>query len=168
MRRIEGYNGRSVRYWYRDHKTGQIEHATLPVLQFIGRMVQHILPKGFQRIRYYGLHGNVRYAKARETIAGVLPAGTLPDPRGFRVLPRKPFRQLFFESFGHDPLLCPRCGDAMELERIEHPRYGMIRDFFETYLTELPDDGPTGRGELPGRGPLDGAERMVQIPLPFV
>jgi len=23
---------------------------------FIGRMVQHILPKGFHRMRYYGLH----------------------------------------------------------------------------------------------------------------
>jgi len=37
------------------------EHTTLPVLRFIGRMVQHILPKGVQRIRYFGLHGNPRY-----------------------------------------------------------------------------------------------------------
>lgn len=168
VRRIERYDGRSVTYWYNDHKTGQIEHATLPVLQFIGRMVQHILPKGFQRIRYYGLHGNVRYAKARETLAAVVPAGTRPDPRGFRVLPRKPFRQLFFESFGRDPLLCPRCGDAMELERIEHPRYGVLKDYFETFFVELPDDEPERRDGLPGRGPLDGAERMVQIPLPFL
>jgi hypothetical protein len=168
VRRIEGYDGRSVSYWYRDHKTGQVEHATLPALVFIGRMVQHILPKGFQRIRYYGLHGNVRYAKARESLAAVVPAGTLPDPRGFRVLPRKPFRQLFFESFGRDPLLCPRCECPMELERIEHPRYGTLKDYFETFFTELPDDEPDGRGGLPGRGPLDGAQRMVQIPLPFV
>jgi len=61
VRRIQRYDGKTVSYWYRDHKTGQIEHETLPVLKFIGRMVQHILPKGFQRIRYYGLHGNVRY-----------------------------------------------------------------------------------------------------------
>ena len=130
VRRIERYDGRSVSYWYRDHKTGQIEHASLPVHQFIGRMVQHILPKGFQRIRYYGLHGNVRYARARQTLAAVVPAGTLADPRGFRVLPRKPFRQLFFESFGRDPLLCPRCQCPMELERIEHPRYGTLKDYF--------------------------------------
>ncbi len=168
VRRIERYDGRCVSYWYRDHKTGKIEHATLPVLRFIGRMVQHILPKGFHRIRYYGLHGNVRYAKVREAIAGLLPARTPPDPRGFRVLPRKPFRQLFFESFGHDPMLCPRCGEPMELELIEHPQYGIIKDFLESLFTECSDDRPTQRGELPGRGPLDGAERMVQIPLPFL
>lgn len=168
VRRIERYDGRSVSYWYRDHKTGQIEHATLAVLRFIGRMVQHILPKGFHRIRYYGLHGNVRYAKVRETIAGLLPARTPPDPRGFRVLPRKPFRQLFFETFGQDPLLCPRCGEPMELELIEHPEYGIIKNFFDSLFTEWCDDEPTQPGELPGRGPLDGAERMVQIPLPFL
>ena len=61
VRRIERYDGKTVSYWYRDHKTGQIEHETLPVLEFVGRMAQHILPKGFHRIRcYYGLHGNVR------------------------------------------------------------------------------------------------------------
>ncbi|MBW1739380.1 MAG: transposase zinc-binding domain-containing protein [Deltaproteobacteria bacterium] len=31
VRRIERYDGKSVSYWYRDHKTGQIEHETLPV-----------------------------------------------------------------------------------------------------------------------------------------
>ncbi|MBM4039270.1 MAG: transposase [Planctomycetes bacterium] len=168
VRRIEGYDGRSVSYWYHDHKTGQVEHATLPVLKFIGRMVQHILPKGFQRIRYYGLHGNTRYAQARQTLATVVPASAPPDPQGFRVLPRKPFRQLFFESFGRDPLLCPRCKSPMELERIVHPKYGIIKDYFETFFTELTDDEPAGRGELPGRGPLDDAERVVQIPLPFL
>ena len=168
VRRIEGYDGRSVSYWYRDHKTGQVEHASLPVLKFIGRMVQHILPKGFQRIRYYGLHGNVRYARARQSVAAAVPAGTLPDPRGFRVLPRKPFPQLFFESFGRDPLLCPRCKVPMELERIEHPLYGTLKDYFETFFTELPDDRAEGRDGFPGRGPVDGAERMVQLPLPFL
>jgi len=171
VRRIERYDGRSVTYWYHDHKTGQIEHATLPVLQFIGRMVQHILPKGFQRIRYYGLHGNVRYAKAREALAAVVPAERPPDPRGFRVLPRKPFRQLFFESFRRDPLLCPKCEDEMELELIVHPRYGILRDFLRIFSWEsgkLGHDRPTRRDRLPGRGPLDGAERMVQIPLPFL
>ena len=71
VRRIERYDGKSVSYWYRDHKTRQIEHETLPALQFIGRMVQHILPKGFQRIRYYGLHGNVRYKKMREQLEAI-------------------------------------------------------------------------------------------------
>ncbi len=122
VRRIESYDGKVISYWYRDHKTGQIKHETLPALQFIGRMAQHILPKGFQRIRYYGLHGNVRYQKMREYLADIIPPQTPDDPRGYRVLGPKPFAQLFFESFGKDPLLCPKCGDNMMLELIYHPK----------------------------------------------
>ncbi len=42
----------SVTYWYRDHlKQGKKTVETVSRETFIGRMVQHILPKGFQRIR---------------------------------------------------------------------------------------------------------------------
>ena len=45
VRRLEEYDGQKVRYWYKDHKTQAIQHTSLPVLRFIGRMVQHVLPK---------------------------------------------------------------------------------------------------------------------------
>jgi hypothetical protein len=164
VRRIESYNGKTVHYWYRDHKTGQIEHETLLALQFIGRMVQHILPKGFQRIRYYGLHGHVRYQKMREYLAEMIPPETSDDPRGYRVLGPKPFAQRFFESFGKDPLLCPKCGDNMMLELIYHPTYGTLKEF--SLFEELPDEreaiGATARRTL------HRTERLVQISLPFV
>ena len=166
VRRIERYDGKFVSYWYRDHKTGQIEHETLTVLRFIGRMVQHILPKGFQRIRYYGLHGNVRYQKMREHLAKTIPADTPIDPRGYRVLPPKPFQQRFFESFGKDPLLCPKCGSDMLLELISHPKYGTIKEFL--LFEELPDEqqstGITGNRRIP----VDGTQRLVQVSLPFL
>jgi hypothetical protein len=167
VRRIESYDGKSVSYWYRDHKTGQIEHETLPALQFIGRMVQHILPKGFQRIRYYGLHGNVRYKKMREQLADIIPAHMPDDPRGYRVLPAKPFAQRFFESFGKDPLLCPKCHNEMSLELIYHPKYGTIREYelFQEIIEEQPDDGPH-HGRVPGLQP--GPQRLVQVSLPFL
>ena len=168
VRRIEQYDGNIVRYWYRDHKTGKIEHLSLPVLRFIGRMIQHILPKGFQRIRYYGLHGNVRYAKIRETIAKILPNNTPSDPCGFRVLPRKSFVQLFLETFGRNPLRCPRCGDQMELELINHPKYGIIKDYWNTLFTKESYDRPEQSGTPHQRGPVDGAKRMVQLSLPFL
>jgi len=41
----------------------EIKEESLDVLTFIGRMVQHILPKGFQRIRYYGLQATKTYEK---------------------------------------------------------------------------------------------------------
>jgi len=42
----------TVTYWYRDHlRQGKKTVETVSRETFIGRMVQHILPKGFQRIR---------------------------------------------------------------------------------------------------------------------
>jgi len=167
VRRIERYDGKTVRYWYRDHKTGQIEHETLPALRFIGRMVQHILPKGFHRIRYYGLHGNVRYQKMREQLAYIIPTNMPEDPNGYRVLPPKPFQQRFFDSFGKDPLVCPKCHKEMLLELISHPKYGTIKEFllFEEIIEEPQYDQPH-QGRVPGV--QSESQRMVQIPLPFL
>jgi len=163
--RIESYDGRTVRYWYHDHQTRTVQHESLGVLRFIGRMVQHILPKGFQRIRYYGLHGNVRYEKMRRHIAKVLPSDMPVDPKGYRVLPRSPFAELFTKSFDKDPLLCPRCGEKMELELIYHPEYGILKEFplFEERPNELQ---PAGSSE--NRRPLETSQRMVQVSLPFL
>jgi len=167
VRRIQRYDGKTVSYCYRDHKTGQIEHETLPVLQFIGRMVQHILPKGFQRIRYYGLHGNVRYQKMRELIGQIIPDDMPTDPRGYRVLPAKHFQQRLFDSFGKDPLLCPKCDNEMLLELICHPKYGTIKKYelFQEILEEPQYDG-SYLGRVPGIQPC--SQQLVQIPLPFL
>lgn len=170
IRRIEAYNGETVSYWYQEHKTDKIEHVCLPVLKFIHQMVQHILPKGFQRIRYYGLHAHVRYEENRRTIDELKPSRFPPDPRGFRVLPRKPFAQLFEESFGKDPLLCPRCQRRMEPELIFHPDYGVIKSFEKELYKDGWDDGTTSTAKA-GKQPvhtLDRSNGMVQLPLPFM
>ena len=172
VRRIEQYDGKTVTYWYRDHKTEQIKHETLPVLKFIGRMVQHILPKGFQRIRYYGIHSHVRYTQMRPVIAKALPRDLPLSPDGFRVKPRKPFATLFEETFGINPLLCPECKNDMELELIYHPKYGIIKDvlklftgfsheFFSVKFSEQQQRPPPGR-----RYAVHRPQRMVQILLP--
>jgi hypothetical protein len=164
VRRIEAYDGKTVSYWYRDHKTEQIEHETLPARQFLGRMVQHILPKGFHRIRYYGLHGNVRYQKMREHLAQIIPTDIPADPRGYRVLPAKPFQQRFFDSFGKDPLLCPTCNNEMSLELIYHPKCGILKEFL--LFEELPDEGQAV--ETATRRTLHRSQRLVQVSLPFL
>ena len=130
VRRVEMYDSQNVRYWYHDHKTRQIKVETIPASQFIGRMVQHILPKGFQRIRYYGFQANVRYASMRSAIAAVLPRAATPgDPLGYYVIARKPFQKLFRETYGRDPLICPHCGSQMELDTVWHPKYGVLREY---------------------------------------
>lgn len=177
VRRLESYDGQLVRYWYEDHTTGGIVHETLPALRFVGRMVQHILPKGFQRIRYFGLHSNTRYVEVREQLATLKPGDQPSDPRGYRVLPRKPFPLLFEATFGKQPLLCPSCGITMDWELIYHPAYGILKGIkLETLLAlnSVKGDESSESGS-PGVAPEDVAGDalatsigLVQVPLPFL
>jgi hypothetical protein len=48
-----------VTFRYRNGKTREIEYRTVPGVQFLWLIVQHVLPKGFRRARNYGfLHPN--------------------------------------------------------------------------------------------------------------
>jgi hypothetical protein len=172
VHRLEEYDGQQVRYWYEDHKTQAIQHTTLPVLRFIGRMVQHVLPKGFQRIRYFGLHSNTRYQSIREQLAKLRLTSMPSDPRGYRVLPRPTFATLFSQTFAQEPLLCPRCEWPMEWELLYHPKYGILKE--AQLFQDEPPDGRTESystavvAEDAGRDPLAHSVAMVQLPLPFL
>lgn len=164
VRRLEEYDGQQVRYWYEDHKTQAIQHTTLPVLRFIGRMVQHILPKGFQRIRYFGLHSNPRYQQIREQLAMLVPASTPSDRRGCRVLPRPQFAQLFLATFGHDPLLCPRCETPMDWEYLYHPKYGILKEA-QLFQDEPPDGRTESQVSAVAAGDAGGDSLVTSVPL---
>ena len=45
VRRIDRYDGERVTYHYRSHRTERLEHETVTVETFIGRMVQHTVPR---------------------------------------------------------------------------------------------------------------------------
>ncbi|MFH1177200.1 MAG: transposase [Acidobacteriota bacterium] len=53
--RIEAIDESGVTFRYRDRSTGETKHCTLPPFAFIARFLQHVLPKGFAKIRSYGL-----------------------------------------------------------------------------------------------------------------
>jgi hypothetical protein len=54
---------------YKDNRGGgQTEKLTLSRREFVWRFAQHILPKGFQRIRYYGFLHPARYGKIKERL----------------------------------------------------------------------------------------------------
>src|SRR6476660_9438791 len=65
VRRIDRYDGKRGTYHDRSHRTDRVEHETVEVETFIGRMVQHIGPKGFKRIRYYGVQATKTFAKVK-------------------------------------------------------------------------------------------------------
>jgi hypothetical protein len=54
------HNG-MVTFKYKNSTTKQVQTLTEPVVEFLWRVMQHVLPKGFRRTRDYGfLHGNAK------------------------------------------------------------------------------------------------------------
>jgi hypothetical protein len=52
---IIDYDEHNVTFRYKDSTTKKITHKTLPTLKFLLLILQHVLPKGLQRVRDYGL-----------------------------------------------------------------------------------------------------------------
>lgn len=53
--RIEAFEHGRVTFRYIDSRTHQTRRLSLPVHDFLARFLQHVLPKGFQKVRGYGL-----------------------------------------------------------------------------------------------------------------
>ena len=122
-----GYKGNKVKYYYQSHKTKLKTYESVEAQVFIGRMVQHILPKGFQRFRYYGLQATASLKKWFEVIAKA--AGDLVDAMKSGIK-RIRYAEFFEEVAGRNPLTCKYCGRGMELVRLSHPKYGVFFDLF--------------------------------------
>ena len=57
---VANHHGK-VTFKYVDSRTGQTRYRTLKGEDFLWLVLQHVLPKGFRRVRDYGfLHGNAR------------------------------------------------------------------------------------------------------------
>jgi hypothetical protein len=57
-RRLVKLENDRVSFRYRASDTGQLRLCTLPAEEFIHRFLQHVLPKGFVKIRYFGFFGS--------------------------------------------------------------------------------------------------------------
>jgi hypothetical protein len=148
VRRIIKYDGRRVTYWYKDHESNRRKVETVDVYTFIGRMVQHILPKWLQRIRYYGLQATKTFSKWCKVIKEGLKRIGRMVKGVYQILSAKRYRERYQEVSGRDPMLCSHCGAQMELYRIWHPKYGVIYDELENIKAgkyEV-DEGNDGRG----------------------
>ena len=58
--RIDEYDGENVTFHYNRHEDDQLVVETIPVMDFITRLIQHIPEKHFKQIRYYGLYARTR------------------------------------------------------------------------------------------------------------
>jgi hypothetical protein len=128
VRRIDHYDGHRVTYHYRSHRTERVERETVEVDTFIGRMVQHIVPKGFKRIRYYGVQATKTFARVKVVIQSALAKVEGVVKGAVKIMARLTYRQRYEQSTGRNPLHCPQCRGEMDLWRIWHPTYGLIYD----------------------------------------
>ena len=128
VRRIDRYDGERVTYHYRSHRTERTPHETVDVLTFIGRMIQHTRPKGFKRIRYYGVQAAKTFAKVKALIQAALAKVEGVVKGAVKIIARLTYRERYEKSTGRDPLICPHCQGGMGLWRIWLPTYGVLYD----------------------------------------
>jgi putative transposase/transposase-like zinc-binding protein len=146
LRRIDRYDGQSVTYHYRSHKTERVERERVDVYTFIGRMIQHTFAKGFQRIRYYGVQATKTFAKIKGMIRQALAKVRGIVKGAIKIIEAKSYRERYRQSSGRDPLLCPHCHHEMGVWKVWHPKYGVVYDELEAMRK--------GRYESAGRSAL--------------
>jgi len=127
--KITSYDGQWVTFWYESHEEKRRVYRRLEARKFIERLIDHIPLKGFKMVRHYGLYARRSKGIALEILRKC--RNFLQQSFAFLSAPAKVlgWRQRLTQTFGQDPLLCPRCGEEMELWRIWHPRYGDIFDW---------------------------------------
>ena len=169
LRRIDRYDGQRVTYHYRSHRSERVERETVEVYTFIGRMVQHVFPKGFQRVRYYGVQATKTFEKIKGLIQEALSKVKGVVKGAIRIIAPMTYRQRYEQSRGLDPLICPHCQHEMGVWRIWHPTYGLIHDEFKAiergkYASKAKRVDPSGGAGCSLRPPAGG----VSLPLPGV
>ncbi len=130
--RIVAYDGQEVEYFWQDHKSGRPERARITAVEFIRLLVQHILPTGFQRVRYLGVHAVCLRKKIKEQVRRAIRA-VVQEAFSFgeAVMSKLGWRRKIKEKFGRDPLRCERCGEEMELWKVWVPGKGVVYDLLE-------------------------------------
>lgn len=100
-----------VTFRYTDARSRQAKLCTLPVDAFLQRFLQHVLPKGFVKVRYYGLFApayRAQLAALREQLA----SGTTRTPTPVLVAPPASGTSLRPAAV---PECCPICGGALQV-----------------------------------------------------
>jgi len=103
--RILKLEGDRVTFRYRATETGAEKRCSLGAQDFIHRFLQHVLPKGFVKVRYYGFFAATRRARLASVRQHLR---TLPAPSSSA----QPLSQTNLTP-ALPKLLCPHCGQPM-------------------------------------------------------
>lgn len=115
--RLEKVEDGQVTFRYFDNREraavgekGKEKKLRLPVFEFMRRFLQHILPEGFVRIRYYGLHHSSARKKKLPRSREVLGLSrSLPEIKTLTLL------SWLEELLGEELSQCPHCGATNSL-----------------------------------------------------
>jgi len=119
--RIISYDGENVTFYYDEHKTKERVEETLSAIDFIKKVIIHIADRQFKMIRYYGIYANKRTKHCK--VVKMLHEKVKEIRKKY-----KSWRKKIRLSFGHDPLLCPKCNREMILSDVVYPGIGSILD----------------------------------------
>lgn len=106
-----------VRFRWRDYRDNTEKVMSLDGAEFLRRFCQHILPRGFVRIRHYGLLSTTRRAQLRE----------LQLSFGIKVpvvKEKKHWKDICRDHLNFNPDICPICGkgNMVTVETFLNPR----------------------------------------------
>ena len=105
--RILKLEGGTVTFRYKDTKNGKTRLCTLSAEEFIRRFLQHVLPCGFVKVRYYGLFS----PSHRSKLAALHQELGSPPPETFLEDVENQDQTCSSPSY---MLSCPTCGQAMK------------------------------------------------------
>ena len=119
----------TVTFSHTPHDSDELVTETVPVFEFIKKMIIHIPERNFKMIRYFGFYctHNPKHAQYLKHIKRFEPAHIMR----LKSI-HKSWRKLIKFTFGHDPIKCIYCGDTLELiELFCDPR--KIKYYFTIY-----------------------------------
>jgi hypothetical protein len=106
-----------VTFRYKDTRTGKTKLRTLLAQEFIRRFLQHVLPKGFVKVRYYGLFSSswrARLPLLRQQL-------TLLSLPGLQLIEPDP-DQIHNPSTHDYTVCCPSCGKVLQPKALPLPQ----------------------------------------------
>lgn len=128
LKRIDSYDGEHVTFHYNRHEDNAFVKRTLPVLDFIRLLIQHIPEKNFKMTRYYGL-----YARHRETDKNLHRAIHRSKHQFLKNFTK--WRNDILLSFGYDPLNCPQCRHEMLLVELYYAHHRVsLQELYERVM----------------------------------
>ena len=99
-------------------RTYDDETLTLSPEEFIRRFLLHVLPRGFRKIRHFGMYSPAGVRSRLPRARDLLGDGDRPDdPTEPSAAPHESWAEVMARLVGADPLLCPRCRSARLVPR---------------------------------------------------